>query len=163
MIDRLERDPEAPPSDALAEAIVLRGLLYKPAEIARYDPSLLLVFPEHRMVLSCMRRAYARTHGTTWGRFYVEWVDECNRVRPGLTRLLDYVPEDVSRLHNGVPHPEQDFEWWWQRLRDCAEARRLIGVAQSMAEKAWRVDVAGAQQAAQSALPRRAKAIRVDV
>lgn len=180
MIDRLERDPEAPPSDALAEAVVLRELLFRPHLIERYDPALLLVFPEHRIVLACMRKAYRGTHAASPGTFYVAWMAECERARPGqglrLVRLLDFVDDDLTRWQwreakataTGKPfaglaphaHP---FEWWFQRLRDCAEARRLISVAQRMAESAWRGDVTQARAIAQKAAVARPGAIRVDV
>lgn len=166
MIDRLDRDPEAPPSDALAEAVVLRALLYRPALISRYDPTLLLVFPEHRIVLACMKRADRITHTKTWGTFYIEWMAECEKARPGqgmqLVRLLDYVDEDLSRWQwrearatgkpfAGLAPHHHPFEWWFQRLRDCAEARRLISVAQSMASSAWRGDLVQARALAQKA------------
>lgn len=153
MRDRLERDSSIPPQDALAEAVVLRALLLQPSSIVEYDPTLLLVYPEHRVVLTCMKSVY-RLRGSSWGQFYAEWVYACEHLKPGLSRVLDGVPEDTSRLHNAVPHPEQDFLYWWARLKQVAEARRLVSVAQSMADLAWKGDVEGAQAVARVALPR---------
>lgn len=174
MIDRLERDPEAPPSDALAEAIVLTYLLWHPAEIERYDPSLLLVFPEHRVMLACMKRALRVTRGETWGRFFIAWRKLCEEHRPGLSRCLDYVDDDLTRWQwrearrtgkpfAGLAPHHHPFEWWLQRLKDCAEARRLISVAQGMATAAWRGDVAQARAIAQKAGVERSEPIRVEV
>jgi hypothetical protein len=175
LMDRLARDWTAPPSDALAEAVVLHGLLYAPAQIARWDVLPLLVFPEHRLLLHALKEAYAATRGQSWGHFYIRWMDECEHVAPGRGRALEKLLEGVGEDHsewqyrqaraapfNGILAHEHDWIWWLERLKACAEARRLVSVAQAMAERAWSVDVQGAQRVALQARPRQA-VVRVDI
>jgi hypothetical protein len=160
-MDRLARDWTAPPSDALAEAVVLHGLLYAPAQIARWDVLPLLVFPEHRLLLHALKAAYAATRGQSWGHFYIRWMEECERVAPGQGRALEKLLEGVGEDHsewqyrqscaapfNGILAHEHDWAWWYERLKQVAEARRLLSVTQEMTTALWRVDMAAARRAA---------------
>lgn len=176
--DRLERDWTAPPYDALAEAIVLRGLLLRPESIVDYDPALLLVFPEHRLILDCMKRAHAVTIGQSWGHFYIAWMDECEVAKPGhvraLVRVLDGVSDDESRWiwrdsersrsqGMGMADSHHDFQWWWQRLRDVAESRRILSSLSTAEDAAWKGDIDGARKAVQAIRQPPPAAIRIDI
>lgn len=158
-----DRASDTPPCDSLAEAIVLHGLLYRPYNLARYDVRPLLVFPEHRVCLAAMVRAYAITgEDAPWGRFYMRWMDELERLRPGcghlLVTMLDTVADDEStwrwaryeETRDDEPSDsihDHDWNWWLERLKRVAEARRLIQSAQDIVDRAWRGDVDGAYAA----------------
>jgi hypothetical protein len=165
VIDRLARDIEAPPQDALAEAIVLRDLLDYPELIGQYDLAPLLVYPEHRQLWAAMARVHMRTPNLSMGEFYVAFLRELHASHPrqwrALSALMDdvYIDEDRWRQQQYENDPSRGtadfdmarhhhrFAWWYQRLEDCAEARRGIAAAQEMAERYWRLDIAGARAA----------------
>jgi hypothetical protein len=166
VIDRLARDIEAPPQDALAEAIVLRDLLDYPELIGQYDLAPLLVYPEHRQLWAAMARVHMRTPNLSMGEFYVAFLRELHASHPrqwrALSALMDdvYIDEDRWRQQQYENDPSRgtadfdmgrhhhDLAWWFQRLEDCAEARGLISAAQQIAERAWSVDLEGARRVA---------------
>lgn len=163
-----DRDPATPPCDSLAEAIVLEGILSHPERLV-HDVRPLLVFPEHRVCLDAMHRAYNAAPDAPWGRFYIRWLGELERAMPGhgaeLETLLLDVGNEASRwrwtrydedrvAHVNASDYSHDWQWWLDRLKLIAEARRLIASAQEMAERAWRCDVDGAY----AAIPARAPA-----
>jgi len=159
-----DRDPDIPPCDALAEAIVLLGALNEPERyLDGVDLEPLLVFPEHRTLLRLMRWVRAQTVGQRWSAFYVRFWDTCERRQPGLAKVLDYDLLSGSwrhwidrRLNIDERPPSEilgpghllNYGWWLERLRRVAAARRLIEDAQHIAAAAWRGDVDGAYAAA---------------
>lgn len=169
-----DRDPLIPPVDALAEAIVLHGALQQPERLdLDLDP--LLTFPEHRMILHAMQTARTASAGESWARFYIRWVNECERLRHGLSDVLDYSLIDASwqrwmrtRHDRGNLRPSDpsghitDFDWWLARLQRVAASRRLVHAAQAIAERAWRGDVDGAHAEA-GRIDRSTAVVRIDV
>lgn len=173
MADRLgleNRDPETPPRDALAEAIVLSYVLYHcPAKVVECDLLPLLNFPEHQQLFRVMQRVYRADE--THEQFYLRWLNEAERTQKGLSDVLSGVGESWSRWQaHRLEHDTRgyesvstmDWDWWLARLQQVATARRLIEDAQRMAECAWRGDVDGALEVVGRATQERSP-IRIDV
>jgi hypothetical protein len=146
-----DRAPEVPPCDALAEAVVLSYVLHHaPQKALECDLLPLLVFPEHREIWQAMRRVYRADESHE--RFYLRWLNEVERVRPGLSEVLLSIGDSWSRWQHKRLERDPlcrsvstlDFDWWYARLQQVARARRLIEDAQRVAECAWRGDVDGA-------------------
>lgn len=161
-----DREPEVPPVDSLAEGVVLDWLLMvEPERIPSLDLDGLLVFKEHRQIWACMRQAWAqRQPDELWADFYLRWFNAAERTHRGLADVV--LPVEAARSEwehrrgredsdrggfRGLAVHSHGFEWWLERLRRVAAARRLLEDAQRMAERAWRGDVDGALAAAASA------------
>lgn len=146
-----DRAPDVPPCDALAEAVVLSYVLYHyPAKVVECELLPLLVFPEHRQLFQAMQHAYRADE--SHAQFYVRWLNEAERMQPGLSNVLDglgaswshWQARNLERDAGLGSVSTMDWEFWLARLRQVAAARRLLEDAQRMAERAWRGDVDGA-------------------
>lgn len=170
-----DRDPETPPVDVLAEAIVLLGIVEQPQRLDAVDLAPLLVTPEHRLILQAIHAARIATVGQRWSDFYLRWFAECEQRLHGLADVIDYRLVDKSwQRWMRTRHDRADlrpydpsghisnYAWWLDRLRRVAAARYIIDRSQRAAERAWRGDVDGAVQAIGSIRQQRAE-IRVDV
>lgn len=168
-----DRESDVPPCDSLAEAIVLSALLCHPELIPQYSAEVrpLLVFPEHRLLLTAIERAYAatpRVAGEPWSRWIARvearWLmQECERAAPGRGWIMaDLIApcgpieakyqwemrrwqELRERFPEAAPcdfdHP---WTWWLERLKKVSACRRIVDEAQEAAALAWRGDLDGA-------------------
>lgn len=169
-----ERDPATPPSDSLAEAIVVNHVLLNHELIESVDLGPLLNFPEYRWCWQAMVRVHMRSPEASFGKFYLAWVDELESVQPGqswpLIELLDIANAESDRAWRDyradrARYPDapllqseyqHGFRWWLARLKRIAQARLMIHNAQEQAERAWRLDVDGAIAAASRTVALRA-------
>jgi hypothetical protein len=151
--DRVIRDQSAPPSDSLAEAVVLHAMLIKPERVGEHDLAPLLVLPEHRLCWRAMTMARMRVSTRDPASFAIHWLAALRELEPALwepyARLVLCVEDDLSR--RGWMEYDQadgerrrfdythDFGWWLARLERIAEARRGIEAAQQIAARYWQV------------------------
>lgn len=164
------RSRDAPPCDALAEALVLSRLITDPTLIDRYDIDPLLVFPEYRWCWQALRGVRSRYRGTDWDQFFRLWIEELDIVRPGkawnLWFLIQHaIASEQARAWQlaGAGTPVyHGIDWWVARLQHVAESRQLISAAQQIAERGWVEDVDGATRIAAKAAGI-GKSVRVDI
>jgi hypothetical protein len=154
--------------------MLLNFVLLDPSLLNTLDVGADLVFPEHRDCWQTMCRVHMRTPGLEAGAFFIEWLMELEA--HGKARLVDVLDltwyeidgrprwreqeEDAdwqafTRRHRRTIPPHRSVGYWLERVRACAEARRLIQAAQTMAERAWRLDLDGATKAAERAVVQR--------
>lgn len=164
-----------PPCDSLAEAIVLEHFFWLPQDMAGRNLRPLLVFPEHRLLLTAIESAYAENQ--EWLKFWPRFWRHCERLAPGRGRQLGmllinaYDDEMAWGWHRYDEQRDVDprltvhihhWTWWYARLERVHEARQMIDAAHRMAERAWRVDTDGARAAMMALTPRPAE-ITVDI
>lgn len=157
------RLPDQPPADSLAESMVLNAILLNPSLLGTIDVGSDLVFPEHRDCWQAMLRVHQRIPNLEAGPFLAEWLHElATEDKTALVDVLDLAwyelggrprfreqeedPDWIAFAHGRrrtIP-PYRPLSYWLDRVRACAEARRLISAAQEMAERAWKVDTDGA-------------------
>jgi hypothetical protein len=150
-----QRSPDAPPCDALAEAMALDHLTfccYERFDTVDLEP--LLVFPEHVWLWRTATRVKARMTDPRGAAFFLEYLAEIRRTHTRAEAVVnlvlyareratergfdDYaqVADDDPRL---APHLRaHDLDYWLARLERIAEARRGIRAAQEIAERYWR-------------------------
>jgi len=150
-----EREPTAPPCDALAEMLVLQKLWVDPPLIDTVELADLFVKPQHARLWHTFARARAAQRET--GAAFVALVlDDLKQRQPDdywilLDPVLDWHLE-AQRAWEEVelyPHHEpgrlmfseyfHDFDWWLARLVRIREARDIISAASEVAERAWEV------------------------
>lgn len=144
---------EALPSDAVAESTMLLKLAHVYDERRADQLSKLVVSRwQAQEFLEAIQRAYRGKQVWT-GVMHVQLAMcevFCAGLRahrfwmPGQCRSWSRWAEFVdAAAHSGVG--EQSEEYWLGRLESCVEARRLIELAQRVAERAYRLDVPGAR------------------
>jgi hypothetical protein len=170
------RPPDAPPTDSAAEAALLNLLLVCPDLVGSVDLGPLLWCGEHRAIWHAMTRVRARRGVLDVAEWWLALRGQLHEdVCRGEPLETHYVASDGGwqwrcqgwRYWNMLQSAElpnrYDLAPWLERLERAAEARGLISSVHEMAERAWRMDVAGAQAIASEIASHARAPIRVVV
>lgn len=138
----------------LAEAIVLWHMLHRPTLVDSYpEVGTLLWKPEHKSIWEAYRSVPERRLGyfeqAVYRHIREQWPDHAERI----LSHLDYVVEDwlawqwqryevaSQRGEWRFPHEfQRGFDWWFRRLQQCADGRRMVGLAWQQIDAICRVD-----------------------
>jgi hypothetical protein len=161
---------DAPPADAAAECALLAMCEFYPALVGSlHGLGELLVFPEHRSIWRAMSRVYIRAPSGAPDvvDFWLGVQDELCTELCGDGQAHEHDRENCTGwrtlrvLDFGEHANPKDIPYWMARLERVHEARRLIDLAQQVAERAWRMDLVGARVATNRMQPR--SVVRVEI